>query len=147
MPGGEVACTGSAGRQPLSQQFLRSNAFVFGRRAARAINADFRPLAGHSLSLPEETERFDAPCVPESEIDADIAFMKELMTKNVDARATQRSLNMPGVSLTACMTNTVGMRLESIKQYTVFNAAVASTVIADSACKRTESIGSHYIVD
>ena len=39
------------------------------------------------------------------------------------------------------------LHLERIKQYTVFNAAVASTVIADSAVRRKESIGSHYIVD
>ena len=46
-----------------------------------------------------------------------------------------------------CVTPKNWMRLETVKQYTVFNAAVASTVIADSACKRKESIGSHYIVD
>ena len=38
-------------------------------------------------------------------------------------------------------------RLENIEQYTVFNAAMASTLIAEGACKRKESIGSHYIVD
>ena len=39
------------------------------------------------------------------------------------------------------------MRLENKEQYSVFNAAMASTVIAESACERKQSIGSHYIID
>ena len=85
--------------------------------------------------------------MPESEIDADIAFMKELMTKNVGALRHTKELEYARRELDRVYDKYRRMRLESIKQYTVFNAAVASTVIADSACKRTESIGSHYIVD
>ena len=143
---GEVACTGVQGANRLASNSTLE-CLVFGRRAARAINADFRPLAGHPLTLPEETERFDTPCVSESEIDADIAFMKELMTKNVGALRHTKELEYAKNELDRVYDKYRRLHLESIKQYTVFNAAVASTVIADSAVRRKESIGSHYIVD
>lgn len=143
---GEVACTGVQGANRLASNSTLE-CLVFGRRAARTINADFRPLTGHALTLPEETEHFDTPCVSDSEIDADIAFMKELMTKNVGAIRHTAELTKAHAELDGVYDKYRRMQLSTVKQYTVFNAAVASTVIAESACERTQSIGSHYIVD
>ena len=73
--------------------------------------------------------------------------MKELMAKNVGALRHTKELEYAKNELDRVYDKYRRLHLESIKQYTVFNAAVASTVIADSAVRRKESIGSHYIVD
>ena len=76
-----------------------------------------------------------------------MAFMKELMTKNVGAIRHTNKLEFAHQKLDEVYDKYRRKRLENIKQYTVFNAAVASTVIVQSACERKQSIGSHYIVD
>ena len=142
---GEVACTGVQGANRLASNSTLE-CLVFGRRAARCINADFRPCAGYAFTLPQ-SEVFDELCPPEDEIDADIAYMKALMTKNVGAIRHTKDLEYAHAELDRIYDKYRRKRLSTVKQYTVFNAAVASTVIAESACARKESIGSHYIVD
>lgn len=142
---GEVACTGVQGANRLASNSTLE-CLVFGRRAARCINADFRPGTGLPFTLPQ-SETFDDVCPSEAEIDADIAFMKALMTKNVGAIRHTKALVEAHAELDRIYDKYRHKRLRNIKEYTVFNAAVASTVIAESACARKTSIGAHYIVD
>lgn len=142
---GEVACTGVQGANRLASNSTLE-CLVFGRRAARQISADFRPSAGYNFTLPN-SEIFDDPCPSDAEVDEDIAYMKSLMTKNVGAIRHTHELEYAHRELDRIYDKYRRKHLETVKQYTVFNAAVASTVIAESACKRKVSIGSHYIVD
>ena len=142
---GEVACTGVQGANRLASNSTLE-CLVFGRRAALKINGDFRKNDGYKFEMPR-SEEFDDVCPPDSEIDDDIAYMKSLMTEYVGAIRHTSSLEYTHRELDRIYDKYRKRRLENIKEYTVFNAAVASTVIAESACKRKESIGSHYIVD
>ncbi len=141
---GEVACTGVQGANRLASNSTLE-CLVFGRRAARCINADFRPCDGYAFTLPQ-SEIFEKGCPDDAEIDADIAYMKNLMNKNVGAIRHTDDLIYAHKELDRVYDKYRHLRLENIKQYSVFNAAVASTVIAESACARKTSIGSHYIV-
>ncbi len=142
---GEVACTGVQGANRLASNSTLE-CLVFGKRAAKCINADFRPSKNYKFVLPQ-SEEFSEPCPENAEIDKDMAFMKELMTKNVGAIRHTNKLEFAHQKLDEVYDKYRRKRLENIKQYTVFNAAVASTVIVQSACERKQSIGSHYIVD
>lgn len=142
---GEVACTGVQGANRLASNSTLE-CLVFGRKAAESINNDFRPCAGYNFSVPQ-SEEFSEACPDSSEINEDIRYMKKLMTKNVGAIRHTAELEFAHKELDRIYDKYRKIRLETIEQYTVFNAAMASTVIAESACKRKESIGSHYIVD
>ena len=142
---GEVACTGVQGANRLASNSTLE-CLVFGKRAAKCINADFRPSKNYKFVLPQ-SEEFSEPCPENAEIDKDMAFMKELMTKNVGAIRHTNKLEFAHQKLDEVYDKYRRKRLENIKQYTVFNAAVASTVIVQSACERKQSIGSHYMVD
>ena len=142
---GEVACTGVQGANRLASNSTLE-CLVFGRRAALKINADFRPCDGYDFCVPQ-SEALTESCPDAEEVKADIKYMKSLMTKNVGAIRHSAELEFAHSELDRIYDKYRIKRLENIEQYTVFNAAMASTLIAEGACKRKESIGSHYIVD
>lgn len=142
---GETACTGVQGANRLASNSTLE-CLVFGRRAARKINSDFRPNTGYKFTVPQ-SEEFSNKCPDSEEIQSDIAYMKSLMNKNVGAIRHTKELEYAHSELDRIYDKYRNKRLENIEQYTVFNAAMASTVIAESACKRKNSLGSHYIVD
>lgn len=142
---GETACTGVQGANRLASNSTLE-CLVFGRRAARKINADFRPGKDYAYTVPQSEEFCDVCPAPE-DIQADIAYMKSLMNKNVGPIRHTKELEYAHKELDRIYDKYRKKRLENIEQYTVFNAAMASTVIAESACKRKNSLGSHYIVD
>lgn len=142
---GECACTGVQGANRLASNSMLE-CLVFGRRAAHSINSDFRRCDGYSFSIPE-SEKFEDECPADTEVAKDIDYMKELMTKNVGAIRHTKELEFAHSELDRIYDKYRRKKLSNINQYSVFNAAMTSTVIAESACKRKESIGSHYIVD
>ncbi len=142
---GEVACTGVQGANRLASNSTLE-CLVFGRRAAETINADFRPCDGYNYIMPQSEDFINGK--PETgEVKADIKYMRELMTKNVGPIRHTKELEYAHRELDRIYDKYRTLELSSIEEYSVFNAAMASTVIAESACKRKESIGSHYIVD
>lgn len=142
---GEAACTGVQGANRLASNSTLE-CLVFGKRAAKAINADFRPCKGYDFHLPQ-AEVFDDPSPDDEEIAADTAFMKSLMTADVGAIRHTEALIRAQRLLDGVYDKYRRKKLTSVKQYAVFNAAITSTTIAEAACRRKESIGSHYIVD
>ncbi|MBO4343749.1 MAG: L-aspartate oxidase [Clostridia bacterium] len=142
---GETACTGVQGANRLASNSTLE-CLVFGRRAARNINADFRSPKGYDFVIPE-SEIFTDVCPGDEEIEKDIEYMKSLMTKNVGAIRHTSELEYAHSELDRIYDKYRRKNLSTVKQFTVFNAAMASTVIAESACARRESMGSHYIVD
>ena len=142
---GEAACTGVHGANRLASNSTLE-CLVFGRRAAETINADFRPCNGYKYILPQ-SEDFINGKPEEGEAADDIKYMRGLMTKNVGPLRHTHELEYAHSELDRIYDKYRTLELSNITEYTVFNAAMASTIIADSACKRKESIGSHYIVD
>ena len=142
---GEVACTGVQGANRLASNSTLE-CLVFARRAAETINADFRSNKGYSFVLPETEDFIDGkPC--KDEVSEDIKYMKNLMTENVGPVRHTKDLEFAHRELDRIYDKYRTLKLSNIEEYTVFNAAMASTIIAESACKRKNSIGSHYIVD
>lgn len=142
---GEAACTGVQGANRLASNSTLE-CLVFGRRAAETINSDFRPCEGYDYTLPE-TEDFINGSPEDGEAADDIKYMRGLMTRNVGPVRHTHELEYAHSELDRIYDKYRTLELSTIEEYTVFNAAMASTIIADSACKRKESIGSHYIVD
>lgn len=142
---GEAACTGVQGANRLASNSTLE-CLVFGRRAAETINADFRPVKGYKFAVPE-TEKFISVEPARDEVASDISYMKSLMTKKVGPVRRLEDLEYAHSELDRIYDKYRTAKLTNVSEYTVFNAAMASTVIADSARKRHESIGAHYIVD
>lgn len=142
---GEAACTGVHGANRLASNSTLE-CLVFGRRAAETINSDFRPCDGYGYKLPQ-TEDFINGKPEDGEAADDIKYMRALMTKNVGPVRHTHELEYAHSELDRIYDKYRTLKLSTVEEYTVFNAAMASTIIADSACKRKESIGSHYIVD
>ncbi len=141
---GEVACTGVQGANRLASNSTLE-CLVFGRRAAEQINRDFRPSKGYKFELPE-TESYEIPCPADCEIDADIAEMKKIMSKNVGALRKREKMEKALVRLNEIRWKYEHCRFETTKHYWVWNAVSNSIVITEKALERKESIGSHYIV-
>ena len=142
---GEVACTGVQGANRLASNSTLE-CLVFGRRAAEQINCDFRPSKDYEFTLPTLDEDYTLECPAEAEIDADIAEMKKLMSKNVGALRKKEKMEYALSRLNEIRWKYEHCRFETIKQYWVWNAVSNSIVITEKALARNESIGSHYIV-
>lgn len=142
---GEVACTGVQGANRLASNSTLE-CLVFGRRAAEQINCDFRPSKDYEFTLPSVDEDYTLKCPADSEIDADIAEMKKLMSKNVGALRKKEKMETALARLNEIRWKYEHCRFETIKHYWVWNAVSNSIIITEKALARTESIGSHYIV-
>lgn len=142
---GEVACTGVQGANRLASNSTLE-CLVFGRRAAVQINNDFRSSKDYDFVLPQ-SEEFEDASPSKAEIAEDTAYMKKLMTKNVGAIRHTKELEFAKNELDRIYDKYRRKKLLDIKEYSVFNAAMASTVIATSAFERKTSLGAHYIVD
>lgn len=142
---GEVACTGVQGANRLASNSTLE-CLVFGRRAAQQINRDFRPVKDYEFTLPE-TEKYLKPCPCDSEIDADIAEMKKLMSKYVGALRKTENMQKALVRFKEIREKYKDCRFTTQKHYLLWNAITNSIIITEKALMRKESIGSHYIVD
>ena len=109
------------------------------------MNRDFKPVKDYDFTLPK-TEKYTKPCPPEAEIDADIAEMKKLMSKNVGALRKMEKMERALVRLREIEEKYKDCNFTTQKHYWVWNAVTNSIIITEKAIARKESLGSHYIV-
>ena len=141
---GEVACTGVQGANRLASNSTLE-CLVFGRRAAEQVNRDFRPVNDYEFVLPD-VEKYTRPCPSDCEIDADIAEMKKLMSKNVGALRKMENMEKALCRLYEIKEKYENCNFMTQKHFWVWNAVTNSIIITERALARKESIGSHYIV-
>ena len=141
---GEVACTGVHGANRLASNSTLE-CLVFGRRAAKQINCDFRPLDGFNFEKPA-CEKYDIPMPCDEEVKADIAEMKKLMSKNVGALRKTEKMQAALDRFTEIKEKYANRKFEKQLHFLLWNAISNSILITQKALARKESIGSHYIL-
>lgn len=141
---GEVACTGVQGANRLASNSTLE-CLVFGRRAAQQINSNMRPQNKYIF---ENTifETYTKPCPCDEQILSDLDSMKLIMTNNVGPLRRKENMQKALDRLYLLRDKYKDCRLESALQYLIMNAITTSIIITESALKRTESLGSHYIM-
>ncbi len=139
---GEVACTGVQGANRLASNSTLE-CLVFGRRAAQSINCDFRPSnAKKDFEYTDESTHN----VSEEKAKKDIRAMKKLMTECVGALRKVEDMKKAAESLKEYCQYYDSGRLLTSNAFYAANAAFVSSIITESAIKRTQSLGSHFII-
>lgn len=139
---GEAACTGIHGANRLASNSILE-CLVFGRRAARHINAMDRPLP--------KIDIFSAPDYTASPDDFEIASDREKLRVTMSAMAgpvrTKENLEKGHAVIKAIKDKYENMCLSCNEAYEICNMAEAADAIFEAAKARRESVGAHYIID
>ncbi len=140
---GETACTGVHGANRLASNSTLE-CLVFGRRAARHINANFRhSRINEYFELPPVSGIYQLP--EEERIAAIIERTRCIMTEKVGAVRTINELKSAVAELDKMLGELEKCRLLTKESVVAYNAVTVALLIARSALFRPESMGAHYI--
>lgn len=140
---GECAETGIHGANRLASNSMLE-CLVFGRRSARYINENFRPLDGKAVSYPTESL---GQVIHTNEFFSQIEkIIKNTMTEYA---GPERSFDgmLKGVAILKDLEEQLDYTfLASPYHYKVYNMLQNALCIISSAYERKESVGAHYII-
>lgn len=139
---GEAACTGIHGANRLASNSVLE-CLVFGRRAARHINAAGRT----QLPLPEIEISSAAETVSSEEIAADNDKIRQTMADYANAVRRPSGLKKGLSIIRELKAKYDGIALTSKEAYEVCNMTVTAELVFEAAIARKESVGAHYIVE
>ena len=141
---GEAAESGIHGGNRLASNSVLE-CLVFGRRAARSINASKREKREIYLPVTLETDYYDT--INEEKLDEFFTLIKKTMSKYVGAVRTPSGLNMAYTTIKEIYDILETARLSNPYEYKIFNMCQVSLMIIEAAIERKESIGAHYILE
>ena len=150
---GEVACTGVHGANRLASNSLLE-AMVYGYRAAlhtlQAPNAPLPVWAAQPLSL--DSDALSPDCASKSVLDADTLRqireqVQQIMQQDVGIMRTTAELTLAQNSLRKALSTLGSDFLPTPEAWEVRNIAQVGALIIESALRRHESRGLHYILD
>ncbi len=138
---GEVACTGVHGANRLASNSLLE-AMVYGYRAAQ------HTLRNQTASLPEgmPCQCEDPVTLPEATIDPLWKSVRRLMQRNVGIVRTTAELETTRRELARIRKSLMG-EPDTVAAWETKNIATVGALIVESALRRHESRGLHYILD
>ena len=142
---GECAETGIHGANRLASNSLLE-CLVFGRRAARDINAAMKTqfIAGKEFSI--STEMF-CETVPVEELNSIEREMKHIMTSAAGPVRHTAEMAAAMERLDGIYAGLKDKKLDTPYAFKVFNMNAVCRMIMSGAIARKESVGSHYVVD
>lgn len=145
---GEAACTGVHGANRLASNSTLE-CVVFGRRAAKSINADGRTLKSckYKIDLGTGVTPSYIPCPDEAEMLSDMSSLKALMTEKVGAERRMSELSEAHEQLLDLKRKYADCNFTNERGYALYSAVETALTIVESAYDRKESLGSHYIVE
>ncbi len=138
---GECAWTGIHGANRLASNSMLE-CLVFGRRAARHINANMRKLDDVVLKAS------DAPLSGGEMLagtDEKRGKLRDMMTANANAVRTQIGLREGKAFAKELLCELEGTSLTDRAQYELYAMAQVADMIFDGALNRPKSVGAHYI--
>lgn len=139
---GEAACTGIHGANRLASNSILE-CLVFGRRAARHINAEHRTQC--ELMLPDAPDF--AHRVTADEIDADRECVRTTLSKYAGPKRTPTGMAEGRKIISSLLDKYETMHLDTKEAYEICNMTETAISIFDAAIARKESIGAHYVVE
>ncbi len=139
---GEAACTGIHGANRLASNSVLE-CLVFGRRAARHINAAGRK----QIDLPEAEAIEYSGISTTAEIGLDCNTIRDTMTEFANAVRTPKGLHK-GLSIISVLREKYdNIELICKEAYEVCNMTTTAELVFKAAIARKESIGAHYVVE
>lgn len=138
---GEAACTGIHGANRLASNSILE-CLVFGRRAARHINAAHR--AQRELILPDAPD-FEKTITSE-EIAEDRELVRSTLSKYAGPKRTPSGMATGRSIIEKLLNKYEKMHLDTKEAYEICNMTETAITIFDAAIARKESIGAHYVV-
>ncbi len=139
---GECAWTGIHGGNRLASNSILE-CLVFGRRAARAVNADtFTPSPLKlECQLKADGEKLTHEWVADTRCE-----LKNLMTEYAGAVRTVCGLEKAEKRVSEVLETLERACLTDVHEYELYNAAENCAYILRGALERKESVGAHYVV-
>jgi L-aspartate oxidase len=138
---GECAWTGIHGGNRLASNSMLE-CLVFGRRAARHLNANMRELSSDRLSIS------DTPLSCGREL-MDIAgkrqALRDMMTDKANAVRTPDGMREGKAFVDALLAELDGAALTDRAGYELYAMAQVADMILSGALNRKESVGAHYV--
>lgn len=139
---GEAACTGIHGANRLASNSILE-CLVFGRRAARHINAAHR--SNCELILPDAPD-FDKT-VTSDEIAADRERVRATLSKYAGPKRTPSGMAEGRRIISKLLDKYEEIHLDTKEAYEICNMTETAISIFDAAIARKKSIGAHYVVE
>jgi len=138
---GETACTGVHGANRLASNSTLE-CLVFGRRCAATVGRlfDGKKSGAH---LPEPQELIDA----DLDAEARIIDLKGIMVKYCGILRDGEKLAYGLARVNELLSGLKHARLRTLREIELYNMAVVSRAILESAYRRKNSVGAHYRTD
>jgi len=140
---GEVAWTGIHGGNRLASNSMLE-CLVFGRRAARDINAKNRKIGNYTLPI---TGNHNRTSFSDEKIEEYEALIRHTMTDKVGAVRTREGLLQAKGIIDDIYEEISTTHFSTPKQYELYSLIEVADLIITHALGRKQSIGAHYIVE
>jgi L-aspartate oxidase len=138
---GETACTGVHGANRLASNSTLE-CLVFGRRCAATVGRLFDG-AKSSAALPQPEKASEA----NFDAEARIIDLKGIMVKYCGILRDEEKLLFGLSRVNELLSELNNARLRTLREIELYNMAIVSRAILESAIRRRESVGAHYRTD